>query len=909
MKLSRNYRILRDIALVLSLSLIGNLAYASGATDCSKLFSASALETYIDLSNRDNKQKTFKTESPRTDRAFGTDSPLLYSFEKEGLLYEDIASWFPSMKPEAKQKLAKRFSAELVQGKKKTFTSWLQKLKLINQTPNEIHRWNSLNAQDRLTYLLALDDVFSVLSVESRSELFELEVINYDDLLPSKEIPDNITVGDDLGSYEIRTKVGIADRTQYQELRSKVETYLDGKVGHQHIFHSWPQDPALRRQMGAQYIELLDASTWYLFWRQMKRDPEQISSVLAHPYLGVYTRGSLERLHKSFLNADAKHFNNKFRMVGARSFRARSDVPGQGDGYVTDWEIRSGNKGEKREFLETMLAARFTSGDYSGLRDFRHEGFNPSATLQELVSPFLPAEKIKVLEAFEKLYPHMNYSRHALSHNHVRNRILSPLLPWEKRLPLTLKTDLLKQAQQEFANDLAQVASKYLKKVHNKQLSPTRLGEIRAEILEKLEALIFRFSQKVRLDKDFENYLMPIPRKTPEIKVASQGPINVNDIALGIEYSFRFPHKVEPLSKTQADSFIESFAKTLSAKMNSADALESASGDSHGHGISVKYKVKAPNGDTWRVEWDGVQRYYIDGKVRRAWGGHAEIVTPKFAPQQIAGSGIEKIFETAQTMGQAPSRVAGGGHVNVDIGALMTRYPNQFGTRAILNLLSHFESNQELILFMWMHPFRKHAAHPVPLDPLMPKKIAEFNGSWTDLGKLLYETRYFNAFVGRKPKYVPLNLTSVMTPRVPRMYRDASLDIKNPEMRWFPNFNNVTDRIEFRFFDAPTNQVMAALQIKYVRALLNKTLNSPSAIPLIKRFSSNDYRRWVENPTEWIRDASEHLRDLGLDPAEFEWLLWDSYNNRTNYQEREHQYEIYENFLPPEVETPGQSAA
>lgn len=904
-----NKRLLRKISFILSISLVGHFAYASN-TSCSQLFAPrSALDTYVDLSNRDTKQKTLKTEIPRRDRAFGTDSPLLYSFEKEGLLYEDIASWFPSMKPEAKKKLEKRFSVELTGGKTKTLTSWLQKLKLLNQTPGDVQKWSSLNAQDRLKHLLTLDDVFSVLSVESRAELFELEVINYDDLLPSKDIPDNITVGDDLGSYEIRTKVGMADRTQYQELRSKVETYLDGKVGHQHIFHSWPEDRSLRGQIGTQYIELLDASTWYLFWRQMKRDPEEISSVLAHPYLGVYTRSSLERLHKSFLNADAKHFNNKFRMVGARSFKARSDVPGQGDGYVTDWEIRSGNKGEKREFLETTLAARFTSGDYSGLRDFRHEGFNPSATLRELTSPFLSTKDIEILEAFEKIYPNMYHSSHALSHNHVRNRIISPLLPWEKRLPLILKTNLLKRAQQKFANGLVRVADKYLKKVRNKRLSPNKLGEIRTEILEELEALIFEFSRKVRLDKDFENYLMPVPHKVPEIKVVSEGPINVNNIALGIEYSFRFPHKVEPLSKTQADNFIGSFAKTLSAKMNSTDALESASGDSHGHGISVKYKVKTPSGDTWRVEWDGVQRYYIDGKVRRAWGGHAEIVTPKFAPQQIFGSGIDKIFETAQAMGQTPSRVAGGGHVNVDIGTLMTRYPSQFGTRAILNLLSHFESNQELILFMWMHPFRKHAAHPVPLDPLMPKKIAEFNGSWTDLGKLLYETRYFNAFVGRKPKYVPLNLTSVMTPLVPRTYMDKPLDIKNPEMHWFPNFNNVTDRIEFRFFDAPTNQLMAALQIKYVRALLNKTLNSPSAIPLVKRFSANDYRRWVENPAEWIKDASEHLKDLGLDPAEFEWLLWDSYNNRSNYREREHDYEIYENFLPPETEAPDQNAA
>ena len=81
--------------------------------------------------------------------------------------------------------------------------------------------------------------------------------------------------------------------------------------------------------MAPKYIELLDAGTWYLFWRQMKRNPTEVESVLGHPYLGVYTRWWLNRLYTAVVEAKPKDFKNKFRMMGARNFKADPEIPEQ----------------------------------------------------------------------------------------------------------------------------------------------------------------------------------------------------------------------------------------------------------------------------------------------------------------------------------------------------------------------------------------------------------------------------------------------------------------------------------------------------------------------------------------------------------------------------------------------------
>lgn len=871
------------------------------------LNSGTAFSQAIEIQDGDKKQKYFQEQAPRQTLSSGAGAPIVHSFEKEGLYYEEIAHWFSILKPSAKDKLQAKFNRERnLPAPRRALHRWLSHIKKLEPAISTITptQWEKAPIAKRLQLLMSLSDPFSALALKYKAALFDLEILNFDDIQAGPNAPALLTVGDDLGSYEVRMTRGVADRAHYLRLRAEVENFLEGQIGHQHLFHSWPNDPQLRAEMAPKYIELLDATTWYLFWRQMNRNPKDVSSTLAHQFLGVYTRSSLDRLYRAVIEGRPQKFKNKFRMVGARSFTANPDIPEQGTGVIPDWEIRSGNKGVKREFIETMLEARLSSGDYTGLQDYREVALDPSTSIAILMQPFLNEKQIVILKEFEARHPAMAYNTHTLAHNHIRNRILSPLLPWTKRLSIPLKEDLLKQEQEKYAQRLLQVAQKFLTRVNgSKKISTVALGEVRAEAVEELEEAIYAFSTRVRLDLDFEQYLTPVPAKTVNLDVVVNGPINVNEIPIGIEYSFRFPQKAHPRSRSQAAAYIRKFATKIKEAFGSDKSIIAIeNGDSHGHGTSVKYTVQDTKGRVWRTEWDGISRYYVDGKIRRAWDGHVEVPTPKFVPHSIE-DGISQLFSVSRAMKMAPQRFAGGGHFNVDIQKLMSEYPSEVVARGIANLISFFESNQELILFMWTHPLRMHAAYPVALAPGFKEKLDEFNGDKEALGRMLYEARYFNQYIGRKPKYVPLNVTALMTPLLPAEYTEKSLDIRKPGAKWFPSFGNVTGRLEARFFDAPLNEHMAALQIQYFRAILNFVFNSNKPIKFNKIFSMDDYERWKTNPEQWFEDASEHLKGLNLNPDDYKWLLWDSYTNRLHFEMRKKQYTPYLEFLPLKTAT------
>jgi len=852
------------------------------------LAQASAYEKTEEILIADREQVFLGKAGRRVATAYGTEVPIVHSFEKEGLFYEEIAEWFPHLRPEAKK---------ILEAQSGRLGPWLRGLN-INSADMPRQKWQTLNEAARLKYLLSLDDPFSVLSVQQRAQLFEDEFLTFDDILPGADTPDGVIVGDDLGSYEVRLKNGVIDRSQYLQQRQETENYLEGRVGHQHLFHAWPQEDAKRLAIAPQYIELLDATTWYLFWRQVKRNPNDAASIIGHPYLGVYNRAALDRLFKAVVNNDPQKFHNKFRMVGARAFPPSVDIPEQGSEFVPDWEMRSGNKGPKREFVEVMLEARLATGDYTGLRDYREKFFDPSLPIEQILAPHLNAKQMATLKTFEAIKPAMDYSPHKLAYNHVRNKILAPLFGWGARLDLPLKQELLKKEQTKYALALHDIAAKYLAKIAKRhKMSPTEVGELRADTLEEIEYAVYQFARRVRLDLDFERYLKPQPKVSFDITVKSTGPINVNLIPIGVEYSFRFPQELAPRSRAQADAYIAHFAHKLHEQFGSPSQVETTGGDSHGHGTIVKYKLKDDKNQLWRAEWDGISRYYVDGKVRNAWGGHVEVPSPKFTPQTL-DDGISQLFTTARSLNLYPKRAAGGGHFNFDIEELMATLPAKQGARAMANFLAYFESQQELILFLWMHPLRSHAAYPIEYSKDFPRKLNSFSGDWLDLGRLLYESRYFNDNIGRKPKYAPINTTPLMTPIVPDEYKRKGLDIRNKEKGWFLSFGEDTGRVEARLFDAPVDEKMAALQIKYFRAVMNKTFNSSNIIPLTKKYTSADYDRWKNNPKDWVSDVTAHLRELGLNPAEFMGLIWDSFTQRHQYNVRQHEYEKVEKLLP-----------
>ncbi|MEY4615308.1 MAG: hypothetical protein RJB66_268 [Pseudomonadota bacterium] len=832
------------------------------------------------------------------DRSFGTSVPIVRSFEKEGLFYEEIAEWFPILRPSGIQKLKARFEEEKTLTGERRLHGWLNNLKIEAPKVGE-QFWVSATLEQKMDLLLNRENPFELLSVKDRSFLFEFDFLNFNDIAAGSKAPPLVTVGDDLGSYEVRLSRGVVDRVQFHELRDQVEQYLEGKIGHQHLFHAWPSELGLRKEIAPYYIELLDSSTWYLFWRQMNRNPEEVDSVLAHPFLGVYTRRSLDRLQKALIKDQPEKFKDKYRMIGARSFSAAAEIPEQ-EGMVPDWEIRSGNKGNKREFIENLLIARLETGDYSGLKDYQSYEFNPSASMREIISPWLDSRSIteaqlKLIESFEAAHPNMKWSAHANAKNHFRNRILSPLLPWQNRLSLGYKGKLFADEQNIYLKKLVAIADNFLKSV---SAGTKSVSELRAEALENLQMAVYVFSTKTRLDLDFERYLRPRPMQIPSIAIkASKGPLNINQLDLGIEYSFRMPFEMNPETREQADLNIRGFAEQFSKREGQGE-IEKTETEGHGHGIAVKYKVIDRDGQAWRFEWDGIQRNYdADGNVTNAWGGHIEVVTPKFSPQSIDGS-IRELYKESRQRGLEPRRSAGGAHVNFDLTPLMKNFPAKEGTRRLINLISYFESNEPLILFLWQHPKRQHAAYPVRVSEDGARRLFEFEGDWKQLGTLLYDIRYFNTYVGRKPKYVPLNLTALMTSIVPEKYLEKTLDIRNQKQDWFPNFNKVYDRGEARFFDAPVNEATAALQIKYFRALLDKGLNADKKILLVQRYNMADVAQWKGNVDEWLQAITAHLVELGLDPKEFRSLLWDSWMNQVDFEPSQKDLQKFETFEP-----------
>lgn len=850
----------------------------------------------------------------------GTDMPIAHALEKEGLWYGDIAPWFGRIEKKdwkdgdnkvvkgAASVMTERLDRELDSWPPGVLWRWLRdyakkyRAEGVDMKPAV---WDDMAPRDQLKWLLSHDNPFDVINVRGREALFFDGILNYDQLRPTAA-PRRIVVGNDLGSYEVRNGEGVADRREFQAERQIVEQFLDGLIGHQHLIHAWPTDAGERVRIGPRYIELLDAATWYLYWRQMTRSPADADSILTHKFLGVYTSESLDRLFRAFLANEPRQFRNKYRMIGARNFSAQPQVTGQeGRDRLPDWELRSGNKrkGSMEDFLEDLLEARFWSGDYEGLRDFREyrARFNPSASTEEILRPWMTGAQIARIREFEDSFPLMKWNPHPLANNHVRNKILAPLLDWGARIPLGWKAEALARAQARYAEALLEIAAQ-----HKRRLArATTAGEIRdarEATIDKLERLNFLFASRLRLDLDFEKYLTPRwHRDLPSILVPGDGPIDVNEVNLGIEYSFRFADP--PRGREAAEFGIREFAEAFAAAMDrNAPAgspcgrLEQMSSGGHGHGLSIRFQYTAWNGEVWRIEWDGIRRSYVDGEPARTRRGHIEVPSPKKAPKDM--SEIVLLYRVGRDLGNIPSRAAGGAHGNMDLAPLFDMGPKR-GPRMLLNLIAYFESNREMIQFLWQHPFRLRNAMPAELTPQFVERINAFDGTWDEAGRMLYEERYFNQYITRKPAYSQMNATAVMGDAIPDEY-NRTIDIKKPETIWFPAFGGKgRDKIELRLFDAPPDEYIAALQLKYMRALMRKVFRHRGTLRLQPVYGPGAIQRWKEDPAQFIRDAEAHYRSLDLDPREFSPLTADALRLQYVEPSAKDPLEKFDDFLPP----------
>lgn len=824
-------------------------------------------------------QKLGVPENSET-KSYGSPVYIAHAQELEGREYTDLTNlgWYNGVETEyARRALRKRLDNEL-SGKaaENDLLAWLKDYPdKYAKIPISKADWKRMSPHEQVDFIVggvpyrgrSINDSVNTTGI---SDLFWDEILNFDYMIEGSKKPKYLSIGDDIGSWEIRT-VPTISRTAFQAQRDHIEDSMEAKIGHQHIVHDWPSNPEVRKQMAGKYIDLLDATTWYLFFRQTKRNPEEMDSdyIFWHQYLGVYSKSDLDSLHKNVVDGDAEHFQDKYRMVGARGYKGMKEMKGQDPNkFYPDFEMRSGNKGIKRGFIEDSLEARISSGDYSGLQDFKKLDFDPGMSLKDMVGHRVSETDLGILKDFEKNIQVPKDGHNKYIKSDYRNKIFSPLLPWGKRLPLEYKADILDRAQQRYADGMVQIAKEYLQR-KAKTTKESSLEELWEETQEKIEHLSYQFSDRVQLDNDFERYIAPKPdvKSLPSVTVKNSGPIDVNKINLGIEYSFRFPDK--PRGKAAADKMLLETATKLNDAFGGTGVTQD-SGEGHGHNVGIKYSFVDDQGRKWRVEWDGISRSYVDGVPTNPRGGHVEIPTPKFAPKDT--SEIEVLYAINREQGQDPKRSAGGGHVNIDLEPILKLGPKT-GPRKIVDFINMFESSREMTQFLWQHPYRERVAMPVNLHEGLVNGLNNFHGTKEDLAKLLYNEQYFNPYVTRKPGYTQLNATPILDSAVPEKFKD-SIDIKNPEDAWQPAFlGRGKGRMEFRMFDAMPDEYLAALQIKYVRAMMDKALNSKGPIRLEKKYSASDIQKWEENPSEYVKEAEAHLKELGLDPVEFRPLI------------------------------------
>jgi hypothetical protein len=897
-------------ARALALALLFSLALAANAfaipADCYRLYHQLRLDTDANMVAIREGDAT-----PAEFSSYGSPVKISRAAEAEGSMYEDIAEWFDKVPADKFEKGMLRHlrpaSAQNVEPHpdrlEKFLNLWPQRYKPRDvEMPEE---WRAWPVEKKVKYLSATGNALDRVNMAGRNEMFYGELLKYSDLVAADAIPPNMAVVNDWNGWELKAAGAVTDRAKYELWRADLEKFIEGKVGHQHIIHGWPSDAGARKKIAPQYIEMVDALSWYTFFRQTKRDPEEVESILFHKYLNVYTKPMLERLEQAMLDGKPQNFRERLRTIGAKNFSVRPGQEGGGYSHLVSIELRSGNKGEARDFLLDTTEARIVSGDYDGLRPYNSYDFQANVPTRNVITPWVKDESaLKTIEDFEDVFevPPLTakFNSDPRAANHMHSKLISPLLPWENRLDLDYKKDVLKQAQGRYARGYLAAAKEFLEASAKIKNNPTALGKLRLKTAARLEKLHANFSRRVRLDLDFERYLAPKPKELPSILVKSSGDININELGLGIEYAYRFGAK--PKNAKQADKQLRAAAEEFCRRMNCdpQTGIEKKGGEGHGHNLALRYTVTAPDKKVWRIEWDGIQRdYNAEGKPINPRGGHIEAPTPKFAPQNM--DEIVKLYDAMAAKGNFASRKGGGAHLNFDLSGIVAKDPEKAGRR-IANIISALESESALTAFLFQSPNRTRVAMPAPVRSTFTERLNKFNGTKEELGKLLYEERYFNPYVGRKPAYVQFNFTGMFQEEAPEKFRTA-IDIKKPGQKWYPSFaGKASDRAEARLNDAPEDPYLAALQIKYYRAVLDRAVNHPGALPLERKFTPEQVKEWRERPDLFVKAARERLEDYGLDPDEFAPAITRAWRAQQDELRRQEKPRIFEDF---KSEAPG----
>jgi hypothetical protein len=546
-------------------------------------------------------------------------------------------------------------------------------------------------------------------------------------------------------------------------------------------------------------------------------------------------------------------------------------------------EFRAGTKDPNvQQFIEMALASRVGSIYFCGLVDSQcweivdglqlNNYYGSNNSMDQYIKRYadrFKMEKTTVKKALEVI------KATGLNPNYI-----VPLWHWSNpKNPFinAKKSPLIKDMTKEFITQIS-------------KLDPND-AETSKEIVRKKMKYWLRGAN---LSMDIRNYVAPkkIVTKADNLDrfpVREGAAVDVNKIDVGIEYSGKFPLKMQnfthpsnldpefrlpngrapwvantiDLTDKERKKAVRDVAKSLRKKLGGGGDIVADESDGHGHGIDVAYEFKDKKNRKWRVEWDGISRTYtpdgqlIEGSAR---GGSIELVTPKFVPNFKEMSAVYEAFSENNI---TPFLKTGGGHINIDLEPFVGR------PKAMARFLSIFLEHRGIISLLYQHNMRLTAGEPIEISPVLAQKIKNFNGTEEELKKLMYNERYFNTRKGRKTRYTQFDLSAYFQDVIPKEYITEDYDILNANDPWRKQFR-VDPKIrkgEFRLFDAPLDVADSSLQLKLVRAIMNKAFNEDGA--LTGNVQKVHHEGYLADLDKAERDFVAMCSELGLDEAEY----------------------------------------
>ncbi len=557
-------------------------------------------------------------------------------------------------------------------------------------------------------------------------------------------------------------------------------------------------------------------------------------------------------------------------------------------------EMRAGTKDAPvQRFVQQVVGARIATHDFSdlsegsswtllksqnagnGYPDTGNPNFNSSTlyNIDETAQRFdLDAQTIN--KAFDNIKSVENQNSAGwVKKTFIQPEFWVPLWQWEDApFVSSLKKNQLKDVTKSFLQSMAALEEPSLRDV---------------------QELFSDWVKVSKLTDDIEDYLRPkmkgsILANADQFKIPP-GAFDVNKVDLGVEFTGRFPIQNElhftedrledgkyhwlatayDLTPEEREQSIEKLAKNISKELGGSDSnvTKLVNEGSHGHALGIAFEITDPQNKKWRVEWDGIGRSYdpagnvIENSGR---GGHIEIVSPK---DNIDYKTIDKVYTALRETGTLPRYSMGGSHINIDLAAF------ENNPKALARFMSIFHEHRGVMALMYQHPGRIPGSEPAEISNSLAQALSNFQGSDDELKKLLYNEKYFNTRVGRKTRYLQLDVGSYFQDAIPDKYITDDFDINNPQVPWRRQFRvepNIR-KMEFRMFGAPESSADAAMQVKLVRAMMNKALNSDE--PLNAKVQEVNYRKYLENPAAAWQDVKKMAQDLGLDPEDYKQAL------------------------------------